>query len=55
MLPILRPYDPVGSTAQVAFDTTKDTYPTDEARCHVTHVVCDSGWEEHVARTLEDE
>ena len=54
VLPILRPYDPVGSTAQVSFDTTKHVYSTDETRCHVTHVVCDSGWEEHVAKSLEE-
>ena len=54
MLPILRPYDPVGTTAGVDFDTTKPTFRTDEERCHVTHVVCDSGWEDSVAQVLEE-
>jgi type III restriction enzyme len=54
ILPILQPYDPTGSTASVDFDTTRRAYPTAEERCHVTHVVCDSGWEDHVAQVLEE-
>jgi type III restriction enzyme len=53
ILPILRPYDPTGTTNDIDFDTTKPTYTTAEERCHVTHVVCDSGWEGHVAQALE--
>jgi type III restriction enzyme len=53
LLPILRPYDPVGTTADVDFDTIKRVYPTDERRCHVSDVVCDTGWEATVAQALE--
>lgn len=54
LLPILRPYDPVGSTRYVDFDTTKATYATRPDRCHVSHVVLDSSWEAKMAQTLED-
>ena len=52
--PILRPYEPEGTTRWVDFDTTKTTYVTDPARCHVGHVVQDSGWESKLASVLED-
>ncbi len=53
--PILRPYDPVGSTRYVDFDTTKPTYTTDPERCHVSHVVADTGsWEQKMAQVLEE-
>ena len=52
--PILRPYDPVGSTRYVDFDTSKPTWATDAAKCHVSHVVADSNWEHKMAQTLED-
>ena len=50
---ILRPWDPVGSTEVVDFDTTKPTWATDPERSHVSHVVGDSGWEIEVAHRLE--
>ena len=50
-LPILRPYDPIGSTRGVDFDTTKDVYATHKS--HLNYVVLDSGWEAKVAETLE--
>ena len=53
LLPVLRPYDPVGSTRVVDFDTIKPTARTDQARCHVSHVVADSRWEFKMADTLE--
>lgn len=53
LVPLLRPYEPVGSTRYVDFDTTKDVFLTDPDRCHISHVVCDSGWEAHVAGKLE--
>ncbi|MEX1164393.1 MAG: DEAD/DEAH box helicase family protein [Nitriliruptor sp.] len=54
MLPILRPYEPVGTTAVVDFDTTKATFRTREDRSHVSHVVADdSSWEHQVADALE--
>jgi len=53
--PILRPYDPVGSTRYVDFDTIRPTYRTDPARCHISHVVADTGsWEQKLAQVLED-
>jgi len=51
--PILAPYDPLGSTRWVDFDTSKDVWVTDPAKSHVSHVVADSGWEQHLASTLE--
>jgi type III restriction enzyme len=53
--PILRPYDVVGSTRYVDFDTTKPVYPSDPAKCHVSHVVADTGsWEQKMAQALEE-
>jgi type III restriction enzyme len=53
--PILRPYDTIGSTQHVDFDTTKPTYTTRADRCHISHVVCDTdAWEQKLAQTLED-
>jgi type III restriction enzyme len=47
----LRDYDPIGTTAGVSFDTTKNVY---EARkSHLNYVVLDSGWEAKVAEALE--
>jgi type III restriction enzyme len=52
--PILRPYDVVGSTRSVDFDTTKAVYTADPSKCHVSHVVADTGsWEQKLAETLE--
>jgi type III restriction enzyme len=53
--PILRPYDTIGSTRHVDFDTTKPTYATRADRCHISHVVADTdSWEQKLAQTLED-
>jgi len=53
--PLLYPYDPVGSTRYVDFDTTRPVYTTDPAKCHVSHVVADTGsWEQKMAQTLEE-
>lgn len=53
--PILRPYDTVGSTRYVDFDTTRSVYPTSADRCHISHVVADTGsWEQKMAQALED-
>jgi type III restriction enzyme len=51
LLPILRPYDPIGSTRSVDFTTTKDVYATE--RSHLNYVVLDSGWEAKVAAVLD--
>ena len=48
-------YDPIGSTRYVGFDTSKPVYPTDPAKCHVSHVVGDTEtWEQKMAQTLEE-
>jgi type III restriction enzyme len=53
--PILRPYDTVGSTRYVDFDTTRPVYPTREDKCHVSHVVADTeSWEQKMAQALEE-
>jgi len=53
--PLLRPYDTIGSTRHVDFDTTKAVYATDPSRCHVSHVVADTGsWEQKLAQVLEE-
>ncbi len=52
--PILRPYDPMGSTRYVDFDTTKPTYVAHADRCHISHVVADTdSWEQKMAQGLE--
>src|ERR1700682_3325506 len=52
--PILRPYDTVGSTRYVDFDTTRPVYATNADKCHVSHVVADTdSWEQKMAETLE--
>ena len=50
---VLDPYNPEGSTAHVHFATSKTTWRTHPARCHIDHVVCDSGWEEEFCRVAE--
>ncbi|MGD8453673.1 MAG: DEAD/DEAH box helicase family protein [Phycisphaerae bacterium] len=53
--PILRPYDTVGSTRYVDFDTTRPVYTTRADKCHVSHVVADTeSWEQKLAQALED-
>ena len=55
LLPIPKPYDTVGSTRHVSFDTVRPTYRTDPSKCHISHVVADTGsWEQKMAQTLED-
>lgn len=51
--PLLRPYDALGSTRYVDFDTSKQVYITDARKCHLSHVVADSGWEPKAAHSLE--
>lgn len=54
LLPVLAPYDPIGSTANVDFDTAKPCIRTDPKRCQVSHVVCDTeSWEQKMAQVLE--
>lgn len=52
--PILRPYDTLGSTRYVDFDTTRPVYSTKPEKCHVSHVVADTdSWEQKMAEALE--
>ena len=54
ILPILSPYDPVGSTSHVDFETVRPVYPTDPTKCHISHVVADTEtWEQKTAQALE--
>ena len=50
---ILDPYNPMGSTADVDFPTSKLTYETDARFCHVNKVAYDSGWEAEFCRMAE--
>lgn len=55
ILPIPRPYDTIGSTRHVDFDTTRPVYATRADKCHVSHVVADTdSWEQKTAQALED-
>ena len=53
--PILRPYDTIGSTSYVDFDTTRPVWATAPEKCHVNFVVADTtSWEQKLAQTLEE-
>jgi type III restriction enzyme len=53
--PMLRPYDPRGSTQDVDFDTTRSVYATRADKCHISHVVADTAsWEQKMAHVLEE-
>ena len=53
--PIYQPYDTVGTTRYVDFDTTKPTWETEPAKCHISHVVADTeSWEQKMAQVLEN-
>jgi len=53
--PILRPYDTVGSTRYVDFDTTRPVFATREDKCHISHVVADTdSWEQKLGEALEE-
>ncbi|MBA4062935.1 MAG: restriction endonuclease subunit R [Isosphaera sp.] len=51
---VLQPYDAVGTSAVVSFDSRRSRFQTDPAKCHVNFVVYDSDWERHFAQTPED-
>ncbi len=52
---MLDPYNPTGSTANVAFNTTKtDRWQTAADRCHINWVVLDSKWEGEFCRIVEE-
>ncbi|WP_206922647.1 BPTD_3080 family restriction endonuclease [Alicyclobacillus suci] len=51
---IFHPYEPVGTTRVVDFDTAKPTFATSPNKCHVSHVVADTNsWEQSAAFALE--
>nr|MDA8162830.1 hypothetical protein [Desulfobacteraceae bacterium] len=53
--PILRPYDTLGFTRYVDFDTTRPVFATRADKCHISHVVADTdSWEQKMAQTFED-
>ena len=55
ILPRLQPYDTLGSTRDVDFTTTRPVWRTDPAKCHISHVVADTGsWEQKMAQALEE-
>lgn len=56
LLAVLDPYNPKGSTRFVNFITSKQVWKTgaQPPKCHISHVVIDSSWEEQLALTLEN-
>ena len=51
---VLDPYNPLGSTVHVNFNTTRTSrYETDARRCHINWVVLDSDWEAEFCRVAE--
>lgn len=51
---ILDAYNPVGTTKQVSFNTSKtDRWETDSRKCHINWVVLDSDWEAEFCRVAE--
>ncbi len=54
VVPIMRPYDFLGSTRGVEFTTTRPVYSTSPDKCHISHVVADTdSWEQKMAESLE--
>jgi type III restriction enzyme len=52
--PIMDPYNEMGSSKHVAFNTAKTNFwQTDPGRCQINWVVCDSDWEAACAQQLE--
>ncbi|HZF95707.1 MAG TPA: DEAD/DEAH box helicase family protein [Allosphingosinicella sp.] len=53
---VLDPYNPSGSTRHVNFITSKSIWQTGARppKCHISHVVLDSSWEEALALALEN-
>ena len=53
--PILSPYDTIGSTRYIDFDTIRPVFAMREDKCHISHVVADTdSWEQKMAEALED-
>lgn len=48
------PYNPIGSTMHVNFNTSKtDRWETDARRCHLNWIILDSDWEAEFCRVAE--
>lgn len=53
--PILRAWDPAGSTQYVDFDTARPCWETSAEKCHISHVAADTdSWEQRMAQALEE-
>jgi len=51
---VLDPYNPIGSTIHVNFNTSKkNRWETDARRCHINWVILDSDWEAEFCRVAE--
>lgn len=54
VLAVTDPYNPIGSTAHLAFNTSKDDlWETAANKCHINYVVLDSSWEAELCRVIE--
>jgi type III restriction enzyme len=52
---LLDPYNPVGSTSHVNFNTSKTSrWETGSRRCHINWVILDSDWEAEFCRVAEN-
>jgi type III restriction enzyme len=52
---VLDPYNEVGSTAHVNFNTSKaDRWETNSQKCHINYVILDSDWEAEFCRIAEE-
>jgi type III restriction enzyme len=51
---VLAPFDPVGSTLDVGFNTSSDDlHAPNPLRSHINWIVCDGGWERNLAERLD--
>lgn len=51
---LLDPYNPIGSTEHVRFNTSKTSrWTTDSRRCHLNYLILDSDWEAEFCRVAE--
>ena len=51
---VLNPYDPIGTTADVDFHTSKtQRHHTDPRRCHINWAILDSSWEGKFCQVVE--
>jgi type III restriction enzyme len=52
---VLDPYNPIGTSAHVSFNTSKtDRWETSAKRCHVNWAILDSDWEGEFCRIAEE-